>query len=134
MTSDTFVHEFEKLLEKIPKDISFRQLQYDYRQVGFLMGMRVLEMFPEVLVGPPPQSLPPPWWTVPPQQRQQQQQQGQQQQGQQQQGQQQQGQQRQSQQPQQQQQQSQQPLSGPGQGIGPYPHSICSFVCTIMSS
>jgi len=129
MTSDTFVQEFEKLLERIPKDISFRQLQYDYRQVGFRMGMRVLEMFPEVLVGPPAKSLPPPWWTVPPQQRQQQQ--GQQPQGQQQQGQQQQGQQQQGQQQSQQPQQSQ---SGPGQGIGPYPHGICSFVCTIMSS
>lgn len=133
MTTDTFVQEFERLLERIPKDISFRQLQYDYRQVGVLMGMKVLEKFPEVLVGPPPQSLPPPWWTVvqPQQQRQQQGHQPQQQQ-------QQQGQQQQAQQPQQQGQQLQQqgstPLSGPGQGIGPYPHSICTFVCTIMSA
>jgi hypothetical protein len=127
-TSDTFVQEFERFLETIPKDISFRQLQHDYRQVGFLMGMKVLKMFPEVLIGPPPKSLPPPWWTaVPSQQRSQQpQQQGQQQQGQQQQG-----------------QQQQQVLggypaaplgTGPGQGLGPYPHGICSFVCTIMSS
>jgi hypothetical protein len=81
MTTDTFVQEFERLLERIPNDISFRQLQYDYRQVGFLMGMKVLEKFPEVLVGPPPQSLPPPWWTVvQPQQQQQQQPQRQQEQ------------------------------------------------------
>lgn len=126
MTSDTFVQEFERLLERIPKDISFRQLQYDYRQVGFLMGMKVLEKFPEVLVGPPPQSLPPPWWTVvPPQQRQQPQQQ--QQQGLQQQSQQQQG---------QGQGQGQvlgyAPAGGPG--LGPYPHGLCPFICTIVSS
>jgi hypothetical protein len=132
-TSDTFVQEFERFLETIPKDISFRQLQYDYRQVGFLMGMKVLKMFPEVLIGPPPPSLPPPWWTaVPSQQRSQQYQQQPQQQGQQQQGQQQQGQQ------QQQQVVGSHPAAplgtGPGQGLGPYPHGICAFVCTIMSS
>jgi hypothetical protein len=131
MTSDTFVQEFERLLEKIPKDMSFRQLQYDYRQVAFLMGMKVLEKFPEVLVGPPPQSLPPPWWTVvPPQQRQQQPQQQQSQQPQQQQ----------SQQPQQQQGQQQQQQQGQGYTIaggpviGPHPHQICTFVCIILTS
>jgi hypothetical protein len=53
-TSDTFVQEFKRLLEKIPKDISLQQLQYDYRQVALLMGMKVLDQFPEVLIGPPP--------------------------------------------------------------------------------
>jgi hypothetical protein len=127
MTSDTFVQEFERLLERIPKEISFRQLQYDYRQVAFLMGMKVLEKFPEVLVGPPPQSLPPPSWTVvPPQPRQQQQGQQQQPPQQQQQGQQ--------QQQQGQQQQGQVYSPAGGSGLGPYPHAICSFVCTIVSS
>jgi hypothetical protein len=53
-TSDPFVQEFERLLEKIPADISFRQLRFAYRQVAFLMGMKILEKFPEVLIGPPP--------------------------------------------------------------------------------
>jgi len=51
---DAFVEEFEKLLAKIPKDISFRQLQFDYRQVAFSMGQEILERFPEVLVGKEP--------------------------------------------------------------------------------
>jgi hypothetical protein len=53
-TSDPFVQEFERLLEKIPANITFRQLQFTYRQVAFLMGMKILEKFPEVLTGPPP--------------------------------------------------------------------------------
>jgi hypothetical protein len=53
-TSDPFVQEFERLLEKIPANTTFRQLQFTYRQVAFLMGMKILEKFPEVLTGPPP--------------------------------------------------------------------------------
>ena len=53
-TSETFIQEFERLLKKIPTDISFRQLQYDYRQVAVLMAIKVLEMYPEILTGPPP--------------------------------------------------------------------------------
>jgi hypothetical protein len=56
-SSDIFVNEFERLLERIPKDTSFRQLQYNYRQFAFLMGMKILQNFPEVLIGPAP---PPP--------------------------------------------------------------------------
>jgi hypothetical protein len=53
-TTDPFVQEFERLLEKIPANITFRQLQFSYRQVAFLMGMKILDKFPEVLTGPPP--------------------------------------------------------------------------------
>jgi hypothetical protein len=52
--SETFIQEFETLLKRIPADISFRALQYDYRQVAFLMGMKVLERYPEILTGSPP--------------------------------------------------------------------------------
>ena len=51
---DAFVEEFERLLANIPKDTSFRQLQFDYRQVAFLMGQKILERFPEILVGNEP--------------------------------------------------------------------------------
>jgi hypothetical protein len=51
---DAFVKEFEELLAKIPKDISFRQLQFDYRQVAFLMAQKLLERYPEILVGKEP--------------------------------------------------------------------------------
>ena len=53
-TRDSFVQEFERLLERIPNDISLQQFQYDYRQVALLMGMKVLDQFPEVMIGPPP--------------------------------------------------------------------------------
>jgi hypothetical protein len=51
---DAFVEEFERLLANIPKDTSFRQLQFNYRQVAFLMGQKILERFPEILVGKEP--------------------------------------------------------------------------------
>ena len=100
-TSEIFIEEFERLLERIPKDISFRQLQYDYRQVAFLMGMKVLERFPEVLVGRSPSQLknePAPGPGI-----------------------------------------GGHPVTpiqgaGPGQGLGPYPHELCTFTCVILSS
>lgn len=49
-----FVEEFARLLETLPRDYSFRELQFDYRVVVFLMGQKILERFPEVLVGPEP--------------------------------------------------------------------------------
>jgi hypothetical protein len=51
---DAFVEEFERLLANIPTNTSFRQLQFDYRQVAFLMGQKILERFPEILVGNEP--------------------------------------------------------------------------------
>jgi hypothetical protein len=51
---DAFVEEFAKLLAKIPKDTSFRQLQFDYRQVAFSMGQEILARFPEIIVGKEP--------------------------------------------------------------------------------
>jgi hypothetical protein len=51
---DAFFEEFEKLLAEIPKDTSFRQLQFDYRQVAFSMGQEILTRFPEILVGKEP--------------------------------------------------------------------------------
>ena len=57
-TSDAFVQEFELLLGKIPQNISLQQLQYDYRQVAVLMGTKLLQKFPEILVGPQPSPQP----------------------------------------------------------------------------
>lgn len=52
--SDAFVQEFKRLLEAIPNDISLRQLQYDYREIALLMGIKVLDLFPQVMIGLPP--------------------------------------------------------------------------------
>ena len=41
-----FNEGFEELLETIPKNASLEQWQADYRQVIFLMGLRILERFP----------------------------------------------------------------------------------------
>jgi hypothetical protein len=103
-TDDVFVQEFQRLLQSIPNDISFRQLQYNYRQVAFLMGMKVLEKFPEILIGPRPGSLeaermsegsvgfhpaPPPRGAA---------------------------------------------GLGPGQSPGPYPHGLCPLICIILNA
>jgi hypothetical protein len=53
-TSDSFVQEFKRLLEGIPNDISLQQLQYDYREIALLMGIKILAQFPQVMIGLPP--------------------------------------------------------------------------------
>jgi hypothetical protein len=96
-TSDPFVQEFEKLLKKIPANITFRQLQFTYRQVAFLMGMTILEKFPEVLTGPPPSRTEMSGGPTP----------------------------------------GAAPGAGPqpgGPGLGPYPHELCTIVCTLLGS
>lgn len=105
---DAFVKEFEELLTKIPKEISFRQLQFDYRQVAFLMGLKLMERYPEIIVGKEPcpdqpmafrmsgtGGQPTPGLPVHPVQ------------------------------------------EGGGSGgpnIGPYPHELCRMVCTLINS
>jgi hypothetical protein len=41
-----FNEGFEELLETIPRNASLEQWQAHYRQVIFLMGLRILERFP----------------------------------------------------------------------------------------
>jgi hypothetical protein len=51
---DAFIAEFEKLLGKIPEHYSLEQWQYAYRNVVYSMGLKILERFPEAIVGPDP--------------------------------------------------------------------------------
>ena len=46
-----FNEGFEELLETIPKNASLEQWQAFYRQVIFLMGLRILERFPNEATG-----------------------------------------------------------------------------------
>jgi hypothetical protein len=43
------------LREEIPPGLTLPQWQFAYRQVMFLMGMKILEQFPVEAVGPDPQ-------------------------------------------------------------------------------
>jgi hypothetical protein len=54
---DTFIGDFERLLELIPSNYSLPQWQFAYRQVLYLMGMKILENFPTDIVGPDPSGL-----------------------------------------------------------------------------
>jgi hypothetical protein len=51
---DAFIGDFKKLLESIPSNYSLPQWQFAYRQVLYLMGMKILENFPADVVGPDP--------------------------------------------------------------------------------
>jgi hypothetical protein len=55
---DAFIEEFEKLLGKIPEHYSLSQWQYAYRSVLYSMGLKILEHFPEAVVGPDPSAKP----------------------------------------------------------------------------
>lgn len=50
-TNDAFVEDFRKLLGRIPDDYSYQHWQYAYRQVIYLMGMKILEKFPDEALG-----------------------------------------------------------------------------------
>jgi hypothetical protein len=51
---DAFIEDFEKLLAKIPEHYSLAQWQYAYRNVLYSMGLKILENFPQAVVGPDP--------------------------------------------------------------------------------
>ncbi len=55
---DAFIAEFEKLLGTIPEHYTLAQWQYAYRNVVYSMGLRILERFPEAVVGPEPTARP----------------------------------------------------------------------------
>jgi hypothetical protein len=57
---DAFIEDFKKLLESIPSNYSLPQWQFAYRQVSYLMGMRILGNFSADVVGRDPSGLPPP--------------------------------------------------------------------------
>jgi len=50
-TKDAFVEDFKKLLGRIPDDYSYQHWQYAYRQAIYLMGMKILEKFPDEALG-----------------------------------------------------------------------------------
>jgi hypothetical protein len=54
---DTFTEDFKKLLESIPDSYSLPKWQFAYRQVLYLMGMKILQNFPSDVVGPDPSGL-----------------------------------------------------------------------------
>lgn len=54
ISRDAFAQEFESLLEKLPKEYSFRQAQFAYREVALLMAIKLLQNYPEVLIGRQP--------------------------------------------------------------------------------
>ncbi len=56
---DAFIEDFKKLLESIPSNYSLPQWQFAYRQVSYLMGMKILGKFSADVVGPDPSGPPP---------------------------------------------------------------------------
>jgi hypothetical protein len=72
----SFADSFPRLLQEMPDNLTLPQWQYLYREVILLMGMRILELFPEDALGanpftvapppPPPPPSPPPTTTVHP--------------------------------------------------------------------
>ena len=51
---DAFIEDFKKLLDRIPDDYSLPQWQHAYRQIIYLMGLKILEKFPNDVFGPEP--------------------------------------------------------------------------------
>jgi hypothetical protein len=51
---EVFTEKFRQLLREIPDNYSLQEWQFLYRQVIFSMGMRILERFPNDVVGPDP--------------------------------------------------------------------------------
>ena len=49
-----FIEDFKRLLDRIPDTHSLPQWQFAYRQVIYSMGLKILENFPEDVVGPDP--------------------------------------------------------------------------------
>jgi hypothetical protein len=63
---DTLTEQFERLLEGISTEYTLEEWRYAYREIIYAGAMKILEEFPEIVVGPAP--------STPPQQQQQQQQ------------------------------------------------------------
>jgi hypothetical protein len=57
---DTFTKDFDKLLAIIPDDFTLAQWQFAYRSVVYSMGMKILERFPEAVIGSRPHVQPAP--------------------------------------------------------------------------
>jgi len=53
-THEAFIREFRRLLETFPEDLSLKQWQYEYRNVIYFMGLKILERFAEDAVAPDP--------------------------------------------------------------------------------
>lgn len=51
---DALIEDFKKLLDRIPDNYSLPQWQYAYRQIIYLMGLKILEKFPNDVFGPDP--------------------------------------------------------------------------------
>ena len=56
---DTLTQEFDRLLDGIRTDASLEEWQYAYRKIIFSGAMKLLENFPEIIIGPPPSPPPP---------------------------------------------------------------------------
>jgi hypothetical protein len=54
---EAFIEDFKKLLESIPSNYSLPQWQFAFRQVSYLMGMKILGNFSADVVGPDPSGL-----------------------------------------------------------------------------
>ena len=76
---DTLTEQFERLLDGVNTEYSLEEWRYAFREIIYAGAMKILEEFPEIVVGPAP-STPPQQQQTPPQQQQtppqQQQQQG----------------------------------------------------------
>lgn len=49
---DSFEDDFKKILRRIPEDFTLGQWQHAYKEAIYLMGLEILERFPEIIVGP----------------------------------------------------------------------------------
>jgi hypothetical protein len=51
---DTLAEQFERLLEGVSGKYSLAEWRYAYEKVIYFGAMKILEDFPEIIVGPPP--------------------------------------------------------------------------------
>jgi hypothetical protein len=55
---DTLTEQFERLLEGIGTEYTLEEWRYAYREIIYAGAMKILEEFPEIVVGPAPSTLP----------------------------------------------------------------------------
>jgi len=55
---DTLTEQFERLLEGIRSKYTLEEWRYAYRKVIYSGAMKILEDFPEIIIGPPLQPSP----------------------------------------------------------------------------
>jgi hypothetical protein len=53
-TPNAFKAELLRLVGETPDVSSLQQAQYAYGRIIYLLGLRILEAFPEAAIGPPP--------------------------------------------------------------------------------